>query len=94
MAKTFKQLVEIARRNGNIEERLSYGGHYERITPQTAIAADWLFALDEAKADVAQAVRHLSSPELGAESRRAARKHLAELVAVAEAMAMRLHALE
>lgn len=94
MAKTFKQLVEIARRNGNIEERLSYGGHYESITPQTAIAADWLFALDEAKADVAQAVRHLSCPGNGAENRRAARKHLAELAAIAEAMAKRLHDLQ
>lgn len=44
MNKTFARLVAEARASRNIEERLSYGGHYEHITPRSAVAADWLFA--------------------------------------------------
>ncbi len=94
MSKSFRKLVEEAKQSGNIEERLSFGGHYEAITPQRAIAQDWLYALDEAKADVAQSARHLSNPDEAAGYRRATRKHLAELVAIAEGMAANLHRMD
>lgn len=89
MNKTFARLVAEARASRNIEERLSCGGHYEHITPRSAVAADWLFALDEARADLANDVRHLSNPDEPL-ARRAAQKHLAQISAIAEAMAGRL----
>lgn len=85
----FQKLVCAAKRS-NVPERLSFGGHYESITKQDAVVEDWLFALDEAKADVAQCCRHLSNPDIERVERKAARRHLAELVAVAEVMAARL----
>lgn len=94
MSKSFRKLVEEAKQSGNIEERLSFGGHYPQITPRRALAEDWMFVLDECKADLAQNVRLFSDPDSGRANRTAARKHLAELAAIAEAMAVNLHRMD
>lgn len=90
MSKTFRQLMKDARQRAVLEERLSYGGHYETISPSSAIVEDWLFVLAEAQSDIAQSCRHLSNPDEAAAARRAVRKHLAELAEHCEAMVQRL----
>lgn len=81
MKKAFSRLVDAEVKAGRVHELLQCGGTYD-TTPQNAITSDWQHALLQAEADVAEHLRFLSGED-GEWHRRALRKDLARLVAVA-----------
>ena len=91
-AAKFRALVESEIKAGRVHETLTCGGDYN-VTPEEAIASDWLHALQQTQADVTEHCRFLGGDD-EAYHRRALKRDLARLAAIAQVMAANVEELQ